>query len=171
VWNSPADWIDPPGKWGVGVVGGGTIGVGVGPAAVATGGGGIGAFYNPGEGLSAGAFGQGGAMLAIPGDDNTSTSFPSGPGNKSLGGVGAAAGVGLGGFLTNAKNICDLKGPFNTVLVDVGIGPLSAEVQISWVNGTFIISATGSPAGIGFLAAKMNTNTWVKPFSGPCCKN
>ncbi len=168
VWNSPLDWIDPRGNWGVGVTGGGTVGVGVGPAGVATGGGGVGVFYNPGHGVSSGAFGQGGATLAIPGDDNSSTTYPPGPGNKLLGGVGAAVGVGGGAFLTNAKTVCVLKGPFNTVLVDFGVGPVSVEVQLSWGNGTFILSGTGGP-GIGALAAKLNTNTSVHPFGGTKC--
>jgi hypothetical protein len=127
VWNSPLNFIDPFGWWGVGVQGDASAGAGLGGGEVGTVGGGIGVFG--GNGLNAGAYGIAGAFAGL---GPYGPRYPDPPGSRNgdtgyVLGYGADAGLGL--FGTNAKSVCDLKGPFKTFTIGGGL-LFGGELQI-----------------------------------------
>ena len=107
-----------------------------------------------------------------PGGDAHGMANPNSTGspnsNKNFA-FGTAAGIGGGAFVTNAHNVCELRGPFNTTIIDAGVPGLSGELQIGYSNGILIVSITGSPIGAGLMVSNMVTNTWVKPLAGRNC--
>jgi len=170
VWNRPTSFVDPRGKRGVGVAGGASAGAGLGIGAAGTVGGGVGVFGGGGNGVSTGAFGGGGVIIGggdsgweYPADYPDGSRGWSNPDDAVVG--GAFAGAGIGAFYTNATSVCQLKGPFDTLILDVG--PL--EFQWGRSGDISIFSLTyGVSRGLGATIMQPNT-TSVKPLSGSKC--
>jgi RHS repeat-associated protein len=163
VGNDPLNNVDPGGLWGLGVLGSGAVEIGIpwlagAGATVAIGGG---AFYDQDtKQPSVGGFASGGAFAQVVGKDVRS---PSSPG--AVGALSAFAGGGIGGFITNAKSVGDLEGPFDTYSLNVGAGPIQFSVQFGYSSGIGILSVTVGP-GLGANVSKYPTNT-VVTGSGP----
>jgi hypothetical protein len=68
--------------------------------------------------------------------------------NQTPWAVGAYAGVGGGGFLTNAKKVGDLSGPFKQWNLNTPWFSLS----FGWSSGTWIFSGTFGPGGVGSVS-------------------
>jgi RHS repeat-associated protein len=179
VWNSPANFVDPPGLWGFGVSAGASGEAGVWAAGLgATGSVGAGAFF---DGLqpSVGGFASGGAFAGGPGWGVSAPGCPSNN-NWALGGfVGGGANV----FVTNANNVFDLSGPFRTYSLNVGWGARVLSIQFAIgqnaAGRTIGILSYGGPlglplptgAGYGADISAYNTNTWTTSGGGKCgCK-
>jgi hypothetical protein len=85
--------------------------------------------------------------------------------------LGYGASVGAGVFCTNAKSVCDLKGPFKTLTIGAGLA-WGGEITVAWSNGTYIVSLHGTysplpwPSG---MVSLITTNTGVKPLGGKHC--
>jgi RHS repeat-associated protein len=165
VGNDPLNATDPNGLWGVGVVGSASVEGGVVYGAGATGSVGGGVFGGGSQGLNVGGFVSGGAFVGGPG---LSASAPAPLPGGTTGAVGAYAGAGVGGFITNATNVGELKGPFNTYSINTPIGSLQLGVSGStWI---FSVTCGVPPCGIGAGGAGSTypTNTWVAPdVTGP----
>jgi hypothetical protein len=74
--------------------------------------------------------------------------------------IGATAGVGAGGFITNANNITELAGPFTMRQLNTPIG----SVQLDTGSGIFVLSVTGGPKGLGTGSfVQMTTTTATSP--------
>lgn len=73
--------------------------------------------------------------------------------NQTPWAVGAYAGVGLGGFLTNAKKAADLKGPFKQWNLNTPIG----SIDFGWSDGTWILSITAGPGDVGDVSGYPTT--------------
>ena len=174
VLNNPISRIDPVGLWGAGVVGSGVVEGGLASpvAAGATGSVGGGVFNNsflgfmanlispemapfiPGN--TAGAFASGGAFAG------TKSAVPCPNGYKTppfaFGGTG---GVGGGGFITNARTVSDLGGPFDTGSLNLPF----IGLQVSWGHaddGAFIWSLSaemGKSAGASVSSYPTTTAT------------
>jgi RHS repeat-associated protein len=167
VWNSPLSFIDSFGRWGAGLQVSASGGAGLGAGAVGSVAGGIGVFGGNGNGLSGGAYGTAGGFA---GGGPYGPRYPNPPGSPN--GYTGAAGYGFDGgagvFGTNAKSVCDLKGPFKTLTIGAGLG-FGAQIQVAWSNGTYIASGSVTwsplpwPSG---MASFMDTNTAVKPLGG-----
>ena len=159
VGGNPTSRIDPLGLWGFGVAGGGSIEGGVVVAgAGATASVGAGLFGGGQSGLNLGAFASAGAFAGGPGYGKQCPAYPGG--NKSNVAGGAFAGVGAGGFLTNATSAAELRGPFDTWTFNIGVGPIQLSVQFGESAGTWIGSVTVGP-GIGISGSSYPTNTWA----------
>jgi hypothetical protein len=164
VWNSPANFADPPGLWGVGVSGSGSAEGGFGTGVVAAAGGGWGAFFN---GLSFNSFGSfltGGLFAGTPAENVSAPPCPS----KNNGVFGGYGGGGLNGFWTNATSPSQLAGPFTTYSANFAFGLRLFSGQYSVgtdAAGDIIrlvnvgIPLPGAGAGLGFALSKYNTNT------------
>lgn len=50
--------------------------------------------------------------------------------------AGAFAGVGFSGFLTNARSVNQLSGPFQTSTLNVGVGPFKFSASLSTGEGS-----------------------------------
>ncbi|KAF0145016.1 MAG: RhsA [Nitrospirae bacterium] len=158
VGGNPVNRIDPMGLWGIGIMGttsteAGLVGIGAGQTG-SVGGGlfGQGLFKN----LNFGGFASWGGFAGGPG---YGPSYPSGNSGNVVG--GAYAGIGAGIFVTNAKCAAQLKGPFKTISLNVGIGAYKFTMQYSYSNGIGMFSV-GPPftgAGIGLSGSGYNTNT------------
>jgi hypothetical protein len=167
--NDSINLIDPLGLWGFGITRGASAGLGLGAGAIGTVSSGAGVFW--GNGLNAGTFSTGGAFAGI-GSYGPRYPDPAGSRDGSTGYVvGYGASVGAGLFGTNAKSVCDLKGPFKTL--SIGGGALfGGELTIAWSNGTYFVSLTGTTSPLPFIsgmASLINTNTTVKPLVGRNC--
>lgn len=157
--NRPTGIIDPTGLWGFGIAGGGSAEAGaIGVGAGATASGGAGVFWGGPQGVNAGAYGSAGAFAGGPGYGAQYPCYPQG--NNANIAAGAFAGVGAGGFLTNASSAGDLRGPFDTYTVNIGVGPIQGSLQIGYSGGTWIGSVTVGP-GIGISGSTYPTNTWA----------
>ena len=77
--------------------------------------------------------------------------------------VGAYAGYGPSITLTNAGSAGQLKGPFQTLTIDVGVGFGKGSIQIANSGNIWTISFSGGPApysnGIGAALNYSTTNT------------
>jgi hypothetical protein len=152
------------GSGGFGVGGGYNLDLGVGVAgASSTGGGSAGLFHNRAGGILSGysggasAFGAatayaGSHIVGVP-KQNSSTTFT----------FGAYAGVGPNVFAANAASAQQLKGPFTSVSVNVGVGIANFGAQVSFGSGILQISITPPivSAGIGAAGSVVTTNTAV----------
>ncbi len=152
-----------PTGFGAGVLAGGNADAGVYAAgATIAGSAGAGGFYNSETGLSGGAFASG-AAVAYAGSHVAAA-----PAQRSQPRVsGAYAGYGPGLFVTNAGSTSQLKGPFDTLTFNIGIGfaKLSVSIATDKKTGVVFASATGGPApyssGVGFSITTTTTNTAV----------
>jgi len=159
-YNSPANFVDDMGLWGIGVTGGAAVEVGkIWPSGGATGSVGAGFFANGldvGNG-DIGVFASGGAFFRGHLDE-PATSAPKY--DQSPGAVGLFAGVGGGGFITNAKKACDLNGPFkqwNVNLEVLGVNYANSDGFWSFLKGTWTLSVTVGPAFGGDVSAYPTT--------------
>ena len=152
VWDNPVKWIDPDGLWGFGPIlsAGGEAGLGtLGLAGSASAGGGV--FWTGLlQEINLGGFASAGGFIGGP---SLGPSYPSG--NCANTAAGAYAGIGVGGFITNANSASDLGGPFHTLNFDLG----GLSIQFSWSGNTKILSATYGPGEIGGSSG-YETNTW-----------
>lgn len=155
--SNPAPCKNGLGTGGAGVGAGYNVDAGVGAAgASSTGGVGAGAFHNSSSGNSGGLFGSGGAT-AYAGSNiagaptQTSSTFT----------LGAYAGAGANFFFTNAGSANQLRGPFTTVSVNVGVGVANLGVQLSFGGGIWQLSITPPLAsvGVGAAGSVVTTNT------------
>ena len=69
-------------------------------------------------------------------------------------------GIGAGFFVTSANSANELRGPFNTLNINIGLVelPIQLSVQIGWNGDTVIVSATAGP-GDGLDVSLYQTNT------------
>lgn len=76
---------------------------------------------------------------------------------------GAYAGAGANVFVTNAGSVQQLGGPFKTVSLNVGVGPIKASLQFSYANGIWEASIgppyVGQSLGASFSALTTTTKT------------
>ena len=107
---------------------------------------------------SAGAFASGGAVAYA---GNHVAAAPSQEQPPSV--VGAYGGYGPGAFITNAGSAQQLRGPFWTGTVNLGVGPGKASISIAYSKGVWVISAMGGLApwsmGIGLSGSTITTTT------------
>jgi RHS repeat-associated protein len=150
------------GSGGIGVGAGGNLDLGAALAgASATGGVGGGIFHNKAGGLtsgwSAGGFADGGAA-AYAGSHVVGAPTQSA---KTVFSLGAYAGVGPNVNFTNGASSQQLKGPFTTVSINVGIGIANLGVQFSFGGGIWQFSVTPPvvSVGIGAAGSVVTTNT------------
>lgn len=136
---------------------GGSVDAGLGATGV-TGTGSVngGLFYNSGSSFSAGASATGGTAAYALGNVAGAPTQTGQPFN-----LGAYAGVGP--TVTNAGSVQQLSGPFTTLTLNVGIGPVKGSLQMSFTNGIWEFSV-GPPIpyaapGIGVSVSKVTTNT------------
>ncbi len=152
--NIPILQVDPFGLWGVGVTAGGSVEGGVVVGSGATVSGGVGVFGGGSQGINTGGYVSGGAYSGTPGNN---VGYPGGQNVQTGNGViGGYAGVGVGGFITNATSACQLSGPFSTWSINTPWG----SAQFGYSDGTWIGSITVGP-GIGGGVSGYPTNTYV----------
>jgi hypothetical protein len=152
--NDPVNWVDPNGLWGFGVGGAGSGEIGVGYGAGATAGVGAGIFGGGSNGINGGAFSTGGAFIGGP---DHSLGAPQCQ-NNLTGVLGGFAGIGVGGYITNATSTNQLSGYFNSYSFNLGIGPIKFSAQLGTGGGKWIGSITVGP-GIGLSGSAYPTNT------------
>ncbi len=157
VWGRPLSYRDPIGRWGFGGIVSAGAGWGLSPSMGAgSGSGQVGVFWGGADGVNLGTAVSYGGFVPCPCGGDLS-GVPTG-GAKSWGG-GAWAGVGGGGFFTNADNTNDLSGPFDNFEINTPVG----SVAVQWGRndkGRFIfqVAATAGPSeGLG--VAKYKTKT------------
>ena len=161
VGNDPLNQTDPMGLWGFGllVAGSGETGTG-GLGAGATGAVGGGIFGGGAGGVTAGGFASGGAFAGLA---NGSLGIPAAPVGTMTSAAGAYGGGGVGAFATNATDVGQLAGTFNTFTINTPI----ASIQVGVSNGTWIGSFTCGfpPCGIGGVGSVSTfpTTTAVTP--------
>ena len=130
VWNSPTNFNDSIGEVGAGIsVSGSVEGGAISPSAGTTGAAGMGVFSGKsccGNG-SAGTFASGGAFAGGPGWGKAA---PSSPSNKNWV-FGGYTGGGLNFWISNAKTVCDLSGPFRTYSINAGWHVKVFSLQLS----------------------------------------
>ena len=177
VWNSPLNFSDPIGELGVGVSASGSAEAGAYWAGTGmTGSFGGGVFFD-GRHPSAGGFGSFGAFAGGPGWGKP---YPACPSNNNWV-VGGFAGGGANLFVTNANNVLDLSGPFETYSFNFGWGVRVLTLQFSIGKndagrpiGIFSyggpVPGVGLPTGVGYgvSLSKYNTNTWTTSGGGKC---
>ena len=113
-----------------------------------------------GNGLNVGSFANAGALLGA-GAYGPRHPDPPELRDRENGVVGLSAGVGAGVFGTNAKNVCQLKGPFKTLVISAGV-LFGGEVQISWSHGIYMVSVNATVSPLPFpsgMVALMPTET------------
>jgi hypothetical protein len=77
--------------------------------------------------------------------------------------VGAYAGAGVGVFFTNAGSVTDLRGPFNTVDLNVPFGGL----EFAWSQeNTWIVSMLFGPGQVASASRLTTTTATPRGFIG-----
>jgi hypothetical protein len=138
---------------------GGQVDAGTGLFGIAaTGNAGGGLFYGNGNGFSAGAQISGGAAGYAGG---SVAGAPSQSGQPFS--FGAYAGASPTVTFTNARSVQQLSGPFTTWTLNLGSGPVTGSLQLSYSNGIWEFSI-GLPVprvspGIGASVSKLTTQT------------
>lgn len=124
--------------------------------ASAAGSAGAGMFYNPGSGFSGGGFAGGGATAYGLGSNVGTPTQQSSPGV-----LGASAGGGLSGFLTNAQSVSQLSGPFTVYSFNLGFGPAQFSAQLAIGGNIWEASLSAGPMGatFGLSGSRITTNT------------
>jgi hypothetical protein len=162
--NAPINLTDSLGlfgagwQWSAGVEGGVVQGGG------ANFGGGSGAFVNNNfSSSSLGGFASGGAFMGSP---SNNLQYPGGTGQTPWV-VGASGGIGQGVFFTNANNVGQLAGPFNTYnlnlfgsSVSIQFDPSSGSNPFNW---TWYASVSFLTRGLGLSISSYSTTTKVCP--------
>jgi len=154
VHNSPVQYRDPSGWWGVGGVVGGNaeVGLPVFPGAAAS------LLYGWGL-FGGGCHGVRDEAFISVGGFATPTTI----GEKIA--LGAYAGYGGGFFFTNATNVAQIGGPGDTWSLDVSAGPvpIKGSLSISFSGGGFwTFTATGG-WGLGAGVSRTPTTTGHAP--------
>lgn len=155
----PMAAIDPLGKWGFGVIGGGSAEGGVGIDGIGgTFSGGIGQFWGEGKGPNLEAFFSLGWAAGGPFGGESKT-FPELPPGACITIGGAYIGVGAGVFFTNANSVEQLSGAAMTTSFNwaFGAGP-KFSLQLSG-EGIFLLSIQWGPGG-GASVSRYPTFTW-----------
>ncbi len=150
-YNSPLHHVDPDGLVGDGIVGGGVVNIGVG--GIGAGGNvavGAGVFWGGPAGVNTGALASGGAF-ARESPGVVSLKCPNY--NQTPWALGAYAGVGGGGFLTNAKKVADLAGPFKQWNLNTPFG----SITFGWSDGTRIVGIVAGPGDVGDVSGYPTT--------------
>jgi hypothetical protein len=151
--GNPISNIDPLGLLGFGLIGGGDIELGWGKGVAITKSSGAGVFFGCGSSQRFGAFTNSGSLSPSTPPDRTHTVF------------GANAGLGGGGFITNASSASELLGPFDTYSFNF---PL-ISIQVGFSNGTVIGSASIGRS-LGFDVSRYPVTTDTATGSGCGCK-
>ena len=159
-WNQPISLTDPIGLWGFGGIGSGSAEAGAGVGFGATGAAGLGVFGGGERGTHLGGFISGGAFAGAGRCGVSTVGVPPG---GTLGAVGAFIGGGGGAFISNATEVSQLQGPFNTYSFNLGVGPIKFSVQFAESNGVWIGSVTLGP-GRGVSGSTYPTTTGTKEF-------
>jgi RHS repeat-associated protein len=155
VGGNPITNVDPLGLLGFGFIGGGDIEFGWGKGVAITKSSGAGVFFGCGSSQRFGAFTNSGSLSPSTPPDRTHTVF------------GASAGLGGGGFLTNASSASELLGPFDTWSFNL---PL-ISIQVGFSNGTWIGSASfGRSLGFDISRYPVATDTATGSGNGCGCK-
>jgi RHS repeat-associated protein len=133
VTNNPVNSIDPYGTYGIGAIGSGGAesGAGLGAGGTVFLGGGV--FWGGDQGVNFGGFAGGGAFYG----DHSAVQFQ---GQKPRV-LGTYAGIGGGGFFTNATCVTDLGGPFKEYHLNLPWFSISYAVS----GDIFIVSVTVGP--------------------------
>jgi RHS repeat-associated protein len=161
VYNSPSNYVDPDGLWGVGVTGVASVEAGAiygGAGTVAAGGG---VFGGGTRGVNVGGYATRGAFVGGPGLNkkwpDPCQTIPQPP---IVG--GAYGGYGRGLFLTNAKSASALTGPFWQWNFNLGVGPVRGSVSFAYNGGIGILSITvgqgGFITGSGYPTTTITTH-------------
>jgi len=146
--------LAPPASGSVGVIIGGSIEGGVIAGGGATGALGGGIFCGPAHGVNVGAFAEGGAALGV---GSRGLQWPAWEQFKSI--AGGYAGVGLGGYISNASCARDLQGPFSTYSFNAGWGPAKFGAQFAKSGSIWIFSVTPLGPSIGVSGSGYPTTT------------
>ena len=142
--NNGLAFVDPNGLFGYGASLGGSLESGFGDSGgiAAQGSVSAGHFFDQSNGFSftnelfmtTGAF-LGGGANPLP------SVLPEGiqPGGRDSV-IGASVGAGLSGFITNARTVAQLEGPFRVLNVNIGFGPIKVSGSLAWGNGVYELS-------------------------------
>lgn len=165
---APSNCSSTPGllPHGGGVVVGGEVSAGLGRAGgTVQGQAGYGAFYGQKSGsLNTGGFAAGvaaGALGPYQAGAPNQGSAANGNVNPIVG--GAYAGVGAGGVITNATNVQQLSGPFQTFTISTPVFSLG----LSYGGGIWSLSGTIGPGFFGAFTST-TTTTVTTAVHGPC---
>ena len=147
--GSPLSYIDPRGLWGIGVNAGGTAegGVGIGSAVQANSG--VGVFGGGSAGINGGGYTASGGFSGAPKSDQFV--------------VGGTVGLGVGGFITNAKCANQLLGPFDTWTLNLPF----VSVQYA-TDGTIWTGGISAGKSYGLSVSRYSVTT--TSASGCGCK-
>jgi RHS repeat-associated protein len=169
VQNSAPNLIDPKGLWGGGVIANVSAEAGLGLiGAAGTVNAGFGGFSGEDCGCpkdpNVGGFASAGGFVGGPNYGPTYPNSPNTSGKLFDIPLGLYGGGGAGFFLTNAKCVKQLKGPFNNFNVDFSLGLLpwtfSVGLALDPDSGTWSFSLTSGP-GWGYGVVSLPTNTWT----------
>jgi len=142
---------------GIGITGdvNADLGVGV-TGATASGFGGGGLFYDSNTGFSDGAFGGGAALAYFMAQVAAAPAQ-----NVQPVILGAYVGGGASIFVTNARSVQQLGGPFTTWAVNLGYGPIKLSVRYAFAGSIGVLSISPPRAGgsLGFSLTRTVTNT------------
>ncbi|NBU72419.1 MAG: hypothetical protein EBS53_13425, partial [Bacteroidetes bacterium] len=154
VGNGPVNWRDPLGLWAVGGGAGYEISGGFG----APGGGGYTKSIAEGlfSGSGVGGYSSSGGFIG--------SAFGNNGGNSTNYSLGAYAGVGTFGFISNANTPCDLKKTTDTYILSAGIGPFNFSLSLSVGGGIWNLEAGAGPMGEGAGASFFSTKTTTTTF-------
>lgn len=122
-----------------------------------------GTFFDKKAGASIGGFASGGAAMYLLG---LKTGAPQQNGQPFSFGVYAGAGPSV--WLSNASSAQQLRGPFTTLSLNVGFGPVKGSAQLSYSNGIWQLSAGLPVPAVSFgtpsaSVSKLTTTTKVTP--------
>jgi len=142
VQNNPITRIDPLGLWGLGLNAGGTAEAGMGSGGAIQANSGVGLFGGGNNGINVGGYTASGSFAG----EARSNQFV----------IGATAGLGVGGFISNAKSAQQLLGPFDTWTLNLPIVSFQYASDGSiWTAGMSL----GKSWGISFSRYPVTTTT------------
>ena len=127
----------------------------------ATGSVGGGVFYDNATGASTGGFASGGAAMYM---GTLKAGTPAQNGQPFSFGVYAGGGPNV--WISNARSVQQLQGPFTTLSVNAGFGPVKGSLQLAYSGGIWQLSvdppipyvSAGTPSA---SASKLTTTTKV----------
>ncbi|MBC5805940.1 MAG: hypothetical protein GIW96_06945 [Candidatus Eremiobacteraeota bacterium] len=153
--ENPQNFVDPSATTGLGLYVGAAGEAGMGPGVGGSTSVGVGVFTN-GSNLTGGGFLT---SCAFSGFNGQGFEFPNTGGFS--GAVGASAAFNGGLFITNASNVQQLKGPFQTINFSVdAFGGISLQYAFSGNIGVF---SFGPSAGLGLGGSAFPTTTVTSP--------
>jgi RHS repeat-associated protein len=170
--STPTNQCNPAGSgFGVGFLGGANIDAGgamvdVGRAGLSANGSyGAGMFYDSNNGWQKAEFLAGGIMA---GTGSSAVGMPQQTPSNSFA-YGLYGGIGGGIFFTNGTP-GQIEGPFSTLNINIGFGPVKLSISWGTSNGTNFLSISPGPAGAGAggSISVLNTSTSVLPTPYLC---